>query len=205
MMIPIELLQQKSHIFFYDSVILAQHDGPEGQSEISVKIRVMETFFLVLLRCYVVTPQGVLMRDVRWFHRFGDKFLLQDVEQRQASLGELENVRAMPKFCLPPSHSAYHSSQIKPSRSTRYLEPGLFLPGKERVQTAPRLSLHDSLDNSFRRNLLASVRPLTLVPLSGCGAHASSERVGGRPRQARPAVLLQPRADLGGAPAKGPR
>lgn len=60
-----DLLQQKSHIFFYDSVALAQDKGPEGESEVSVKIRVMESFFLILLRCYLVTPHGVLMRDVR--------------------------------------------------------------------------------------------------------------------------------------------
>lgn len=65
MRIPMDLLQQKSHIFFYDSVILAQDKSPEGESEVSVKIRVMENFFLILLRCYLVTPHGVLMRDVR--------------------------------------------------------------------------------------------------------------------------------------------
>ena len=65
MRIPLELLQKKSHIFFYDSITLAFEESPKGQSEVSVKIRVMEDFFLILLRCFIVTPQAVSMRDVR--------------------------------------------------------------------------------------------------------------------------------------------
>lgn len=67
--------------------------GGGESNEVSVKIRVMQCFFLVLLRCYIITGAGVFMRDVRFYHRFGDKHVLRDEEVREASMQQLEQVR----------------------------------------------------------------------------------------------------------------
>ncbi|KAJ1478904.1 TIP41-like family-domain-containing protein [Baffinella frigidus] len=91
--LPMDLLQQRGHIHFYDQVELfgeAFADG--GQVLCETKARVMDDCFLVLLRYFIVKPNsGVHMRDVRYFHKFGTGNVLRDHEVREASIPELED------------------------------------------------------------------------------------------------------------------
>uniref|UniRef100_A0A6U4NIQ6 TIP41-like protein n=1 Tax=Hemiselmis andersenii TaxID=464988 RepID=A0A6U4NIQ6_HEMAN len=129
MRIPMDLLTKKEHIHFYDAVPLAGDGAPgHGQSEVSAKIRVMEDFFLVLLRCFICTDQGVFLRDVRWFHRFGDKFVLQDEEVRQAPLAELERAVAQqrPVSASVTEEARHHASYFtNPEQVWEALPPKL--------------------------------------------------------------------------------
>jgi len=129
MRIPMDLLTKKDHIHFYDAVSLAADDSSSaGQSEVSVKIRVMADFFLILLRCFIVTSEGVLMRDLRWFHRFGDKFMIQDEEIRQASLPELEKAVAQQRpVSASVTEQAIHNSKYfsQPDQVWEALQPRL--------------------------------------------------------------------------------
>ena len=68
--------------------------GDRGTTSVSVRIRVMDDFFLVLLRQYCrVDGEMVRMRDTRVFHAFGSPLLLKDVQTRVATV---EQVRAHP-------------------------------------------------------------------------------------------------------------
>jgi hypothetical protein len=61
-----------------------------GQSSVRAKIRVMDDFFLVLLRSYIVlSDERVYMRDVRYFYEFGLPRLLRDEEAREASAAQV--------------------------------------------------------------------------------------------------------------------
>ena len=56
----------------------------------------MDDFFPVLLRCYIVingdgsATSSVFLRDVRYFHRFGEVYMLRDEEVREASAAVLQ-------------------------------------------------------------------------------------------------------------------
>ena len=63
---------------------------------------VVAVLAVVLLRCYVVVSQdSVYMRDVRYFHRFGDMYVLRDEEIREATVAQLE--------VFMPTHTHTHS------------------------------------------------------------------------------------------------
>ena len=63
---------------------------------------VVAVLAVVLLRCYVVVSQdSVYMRDVRYFHRFGDMYVLRDEEIREATVAQLE--------VFMPTHTHTHT------------------------------------------------------------------------------------------------
>lgn len=89
--IPLEQLKKRGHIYFFDEVPLYEDSmGGKGMVQCFVKLRVMEDCFLLLYRQYLrINGKQVQLKDTRWFHSFGDSFILMDTEIRRASVEEL--------------------------------------------------------------------------------------------------------------------
>ena len=92
--LPLARLQQRGAILFFAAAPLLGSDlSDRGFAECTVKLRVMEDCFLVLLRCFVrLDRASVWLRDVRLCHVFGETdeaggpLLLRDVQLREAAL-----------------------------------------------------------------------------------------------------------------------
>lgn len=90
--IDTERLKVRDKIGFYSDVMLFEdelHDS--GCSMLSVKIRVMPDYFLVLLRFYM-RVDGVVIRvnDTRLFYELGKDFILREYTARESPVSELE-------------------------------------------------------------------------------------------------------------------
>jgi len=94
---------RRDAVYWFDNVLLYEdelHDN--GISHVSVKIRVMPTFWLVLLRSWL-RVDGVVVRvkDVRVFHKFGTAEVFREVQSREVAFVD------MPKYRLPMDVSMY--------------------------------------------------------------------------------------------------
>jgi TIP41-like family len=71
--LPMDLLTRRDPFLFFSSFVLYADDlHDKGVVECSVKIRVMESVFLVLLRTYLrIDADRVFLRDLRYCHVFG--------------------------------------------------------------------------------------------------------------------------------------
>ncbi|KAF0978285.1 hypothetical protein FDP41_002800 [Naegleria fowleri] len=95
--IDYDLLKRKDDpILFYDEIVLFEdelHD--HGVSHLTVKIRVMNHSFYVLMR-FFLRVDGVCIRciDTRLFHKFGQNYLLREFSIRESSWKDLMNNHA---------------------------------------------------------------------------------------------------------------
>jgi type 2A phosphatase activator TIP41 len=101
--LDMELLKRRDPVYWFDNVLLYEdelHDN--GISHVSVKVRVMPTFWLVLLRSWL-RVDGVVVRvkDVRIFHKFGTSQVFREVQSREVKFAD------MPKYRLPMDVSMY--------------------------------------------------------------------------------------------------
>jgi len=101
--LDMELLKRRDPVYWFDHVLLYEdelHDN--GISHVSVKVRVMPTFWLVLLRSWL-RVDGVVIRvkDVRVFHKFGTTEVFREVQSREVTFAD------MPKYRLPMDVSLY--------------------------------------------------------------------------------------------------
>jgi len=89
--IDIEKLKARDPILFHDDIVLFEdelHDN--GISIQNVRLRVMEKFFLCLLR-FFLRVDGVVFRifDVRFYHEFGWDYI---IKERQAREDKYQNI-----------------------------------------------------------------------------------------------------------------
>jgi type 2A phosphatase activator TIP41 len=76
-----ELLKRPDPILFYESLSLYEDElGDNGCSELSVRIRVMPEFFLILLR-FFLRVDNVLFRiyDTRIFHEWKHNYVIKEI------------------------------------------------------------------------------------------------------------------------------
>lgn len=94
--LPLERLRKRDPILFYMACPLyADELHDKGHVETSVKLRVMDWCFLLLVRCYLrLDRDRILIRDVRWFHEFGQSYLLKDVQVRESGAHAVVSVSA---------------------------------------------------------------------------------------------------------------
>eukprot|EP00475_Leptophrys_vorax_P003088 TRINITY_DN11797_c0_g1_i1.p2 TRINITY_DN11797_c0_g1~~TRINITY_DN11797_c0_g1_i1.p2 ORF type:complete len:289 (-),score=69.30 TRINITY_DN11797_c0_g1_i1:897-1763(-) len=104
--IDMDMLKRRDPILFYDSVVLYEdelHD--HGHCTVSVKTRVMESCFLILLRYWLrVDKERMHINDVRIFHKFGSQSIVYDVTEHGETF---ENLR---RRGLPHSPADYPTS-----------------------------------------------------------------------------------------------
>lgn len=83
--LDMDLLQRHDPVHWFDDVILFEdelHDN--GISSLSVKVRVMPTFWLILLRGWLrVDNVMVRVKDTRLFYAFGSASILRDFTSRE--------------------------------------------------------------------------------------------------------------------------
>ena len=82
-----EVLQRRDPFVFFSHVPLFQDElGDNGDVEVSVKLRIMPTFFFILLRCFV-RVDNVLVRciDHRFSHQFGSKRVVREMTVKQVT------------------------------------------------------------------------------------------------------------------------
>ncbi|XP_072942249.1 TIP41-like protein [Epargyreus clarus] len=89
--INFELLKQKEQILFYHDLTLFEdelHD--HGISKLSVKIRVMPTYWYVLLR-YFLRVDEVLLRshETRMFHMLNTDYVLREFTSKEAKVQDI--------------------------------------------------------------------------------------------------------------------
>ncbi|KAI8898446.1 TIP41-like family-domain-containing protein [Globomyces pollinis-pini] len=85
--INIEKLLKPDPILFYDHVHLYEDElGDNGSGDLSIRIRVMNDFFLVLQR-FFLRVDGVLIKtiDTRLYHEFNSNVILRDFEIKEIS------------------------------------------------------------------------------------------------------------------------
>lgn len=85
------MLRRQDPILFFDSVDLYQDELHDlGESSVSVKTRVMDTCFLILLRFWLrIDAERVKLVDTRFFHEFGQDFVLRQTEVHGNTFEEL--------------------------------------------------------------------------------------------------------------------
>ncbi|XP_039278737.1 TIP41-like protein [Nilaparvata lugens] len=91
--IDYERLKQKDKILFFNELTLFEdelHDN--GIAQLSVKVRVMEWGFFVLLR-FFLRIDNVLIRafDTRIFHEFDKDFVIREINAREAKVCDLKD------------------------------------------------------------------------------------------------------------------
>jgi hypothetical protein len=76
---------------FIEVSFFEDDNGGKGKSSLGLKLRVMQSCWFLLLRCFVcVRDQGIRTLETRLFHRFGDGFVYRDVQERRAQWDDLE-------------------------------------------------------------------------------------------------------------------
>ncbi|VDD92859.1 unnamed protein product [Enterobius vermicularis] len=120
--IDLERLKSREPIHFYSQIVLYEDElADHGCSQMSVRVRVMPTFFFLLARFYL-RVDGVLVRicDTRVFGERGSRFILREWTEREANYASL-GVQAIENI-LDPNTVWQHLPIVK-SRATK-----LFLP-----------------------------------------------------------------------------
>jgi hypothetical protein len=89
--LPLDRLRERAPLLAYARVPLFASDlNDRGTVEALVKLRVMDDAFLVLFRAYTrLDRDRVRLHDVRFFHAFGERALLKDVQLRVALVADV--------------------------------------------------------------------------------------------------------------------
>jgi type 2A phosphatase activator TIP41 len=94
--IDYEHLKLREDILFSTEVVLFEDDlFDTGVSRLSVKVRVMPSCFFCLCRLFLrVDGNFVRVVDARFFHVFGNRYVLRETSHREATFAALGNVQS---------------------------------------------------------------------------------------------------------------
>lgn len=89
--IDIERLKAKEKILFYADIGLYEDELHDcGCSTLSVKIRVMPTYFFILMRQYMRVDNVIVrISDTRLFHELGTDYILREFTTRESAIPDL--------------------------------------------------------------------------------------------------------------------
>lgn len=90
--IDIERLKVRDKILFYADVELYEDELHDcGCSMLSVKIRVMPTYFFVLMRFYMRVDNVIVrVNDTRLFHEVGTDYILREFTSKESAISDLK-------------------------------------------------------------------------------------------------------------------
>lgn len=121
--IDLNLLRAQDDILFYDDFILYQDDLQDcGETQFSVKIRVMPTCWFVLSRLFLrVDGSRILIKDTRLFHSFNSNKVFMEITTRQgvesdylvnvsSIAGGQNSIPSSLRIPVPPSSSSLSST-----------------------------------------------------------------------------------------------
>jgi hypothetical protein len=102
--IPLDLISQRTPILAFAAAPLYGSDlNDRGVVEVGVKLRVMDTYFLVLCRSFTrIDRDRVRLRDVRYFHAFAPAQPLRVLRDVQLRLGSVAQVSQAAAAGRPP-------------------------------------------------------------------------------------------------------
>lgn len=85
-------LKEQERIYFYDDVILFEHElADNGTAMLSVKIRVMTSGFFILLRFFLRVDSVIIrMNDTRIYHQAGTNHLIREYTSKEARTEDLK-------------------------------------------------------------------------------------------------------------------
>lgn len=85
---------RKEDLIFYDNIELYSDDlQGHGSCNCNAKLRVTNQFFIVQLQYFLhVVGDRVLLREIRFYHRFNDQMILQETTVREATIEDLRCV-----------------------------------------------------------------------------------------------------------------
>ncbi|KAI8908093.1 TIP41-like family-domain-containing protein [Powellomyces hirtus] len=96
--INIEQLKRPDPILFYDELVLYEDElADNGTAMLSLRVRVMPTCFLILLR-FFLRVDDVLFRvnDTRLYHEFGTNHLVREYTSRDEEYSRIRGVSSLP-------------------------------------------------------------------------------------------------------------
>ncbi|KAJ3107836.1 hypothetical protein HDU97_003184 [Phlyctochytrium planicorne] len=94
--IDIERLKRQDPILFYDEVVLYEDElDDNGACVVNVRVRVMPSCFLILLR-YFLRVDDVLFRmnDTRVYHEFGTQHVIREYTSKETNFTYVKDVSA---------------------------------------------------------------------------------------------------------------
>lgn len=96
--IDLDRLRVPEPMLFFDEVVLFEDElADNGDSFLSVKVRVMPSYFYVLLRFHMrVDDVTMRIHDTRIFHEYGSSHLLREYQTREATYQQLAQQGKMP-------------------------------------------------------------------------------------------------------------
>ncbi|KAJ3216888.1 hypothetical protein HDU67_008795 [Dinochytrium kinnereticum] len=104
--VDIERLKRPDPILFYDDVVLFEDElADNGSCILNVRVRVMPTCFLVLLRLFLRVDE-VLFRvnDTRVYHEFGSSSLIREFTSKEVDFEAIKSKMPKPPAWQPASH-----------------------------------------------------------------------------------------------------
>ena len=145
-----ELLRRRDLpiLHFLDLQLYEDDLGDNGDSMVRLRLRVMPSCFLVLLR-HALRVDGVLIRhhDTRLFHKFGTPLVLRDRRLAKARLPPLPKLERPPSVFVDAASSAIRACSASPS------------PGPALVATMPPCMSASVPDEQRAAQKLAMVPP----------------------------------------------
>jgi len=90
--LDVERLKRPDPILLFGELLLFEDElGDNGCSMLSVKTRVMPTCLFALMRLYVRVDEVLFrMLDCRIYHEFGQKYVIREIQHREASYQEMQ-------------------------------------------------------------------------------------------------------------------
>lgn len=112
--IDIEKLKVRDKIMFYADIALFEDELHDcGCSTLNVKIRVMPSYFFVLVRFYMrVDDVIVRINDSRYFHEAGSDYILREFTSRESQISQLN----LPYSVITEPNEVVEHLQVKLER-----------------------------------------------------------------------------------------
>jgi hypothetical protein len=169
---PLDALRRRGRILFFAHIPLFASDlSDRGLAECSVKLRVMEDCFLVLLRAYVrVDRERVWLHEARYAHEFGSALdcgmprVVADVQLRRVALPPVDRLHEeviepapLPSFfsakagpAALASDSPTDRGSVDRDRAARTLPAALSAASATPGESPPRRTVHPVVLESVR-------------------------------------------------------
>jgi len=119
--IDIEKLKKPDPILFYQDLILYEDElADNGQSMISVRVRVMPSSFFILLRFWLRVDNVVLRAyDSRFYHEFNTNYILREFQHRESPYNEVKT-QDKPGIVLHDPNSVVPHLTVKETKTDKF-------------------------------------------------------------------------------------
>jgi len=119
--IDLEKLKRPDPILFYQDLILYEDElADNGQSMLSVRVRVMPSSFYILLRFWLRVDNVVLRAyDSRFYHEFNTNYILREFQHRESPYNEIKT-QDKPGIVLHDPNSVVPHLTLKETKTEKF-------------------------------------------------------------------------------------